>query len=138
MFFKKLFLKEIKRIKNYVPNSNLYLYFFIKQNLLISSAKAMISAKRKRWVRLFIHFWVFFRYGINVPRFIIVWYLWQVWGKGTFLALFIGGAAWKMSILSRCTTYCYSTFLKQEKAIKAAQRRHGISLRKESKTSQRI
>ena len=137
MFLKKLFLKEINRIKNYVPNSNLYLYFLIKQNLLISSERAMISAKCKGWVRLFIPFWIFFRYSKNVPRFIIVGYLWQLLGKGTFLAPIIRGAASKMSIFSRCTTYCYSNFLKQEKAIKAAQKRHGISLRKESKTSQR-
>ena len=61
MFFQKIVFKEIKRIKNFVPYSNLYLNFFIKQNLLISSEKAVISAKLKGWARLLIPFLIFLR-----------------------------------------------------------------------------
>ena len=49
MFIKQIFkdLKKVKRIVNYIPKCNLYLYFLISQNLLISSKKVLMSAKLK-------------------------------------------------------------------------------------------
>ena len=37
--------KKVKIIRNYVLKCNLYLYFFIKQNLQISGEKMLMSAK---------------------------------------------------------------------------------------------
>ena len=37
--------KNVKRIRNYVPKCNLYLYFLIYQKLLISGEKMLISAE---------------------------------------------------------------------------------------------
>ena len=39
--------KKVKRIRNYVSKWNLYPYFLIKQNLLISSEKMLISPELK-------------------------------------------------------------------------------------------
>ena len=39
--------KKFKRIRNYVSKWNLYLYFLIKQNLLIPDEKVLISAEFK-------------------------------------------------------------------------------------------
>ena len=49
MFIKTIFKKsrKIKRIRNYVSNCNLYLYFLMQQNLLISVEKMLISAEFK-------------------------------------------------------------------------------------------
>ena len=38
-------LKKVKRIRNFVSKSNLYLYFLIWQNLLISGKKELMSAE---------------------------------------------------------------------------------------------
>ena len=49
VFIKKIFKdsKNVKRSRNYVQRCNLYLYFLIKQNLLISDEKMLISAELK-------------------------------------------------------------------------------------------
>ena len=46
MFIKTTFKNsnEVKRITNYVLKCNLYLYFLIKQKLLISGEKMLMSA----------------------------------------------------------------------------------------------
>ena len=50
MFIKAIFedSKKFTRNRNYVPKCNLYLYFLIDQNWLISGDKILISAKLKR------------------------------------------------------------------------------------------
>ena len=40
-------LKKVKRIRNYPLQCNLYPYFLIQQNLLISSEKMLMSAEIK-------------------------------------------------------------------------------------------
>ena len=47
--------KKGKRIRNYVPKRNLYLYFLIYQNLLISNEKMLMLAEFKGWVTWFIY-----------------------------------------------------------------------------------
>ena len=46
-FIKKIFkeTRKVKRIRNYVTECNLYLYFLMYQNLLISSEKMLMSAE---------------------------------------------------------------------------------------------
>ena len=39
--------RKVKRMRNYVSKRNLYLYFLIEQNLLISSEKMLMSAELK-------------------------------------------------------------------------------------------
>ena len=39
--------RKVRRIRNYVSKWNLYLYFFIKQNMLISGKKMLMSAELK-------------------------------------------------------------------------------------------
>ena len=51
--FMKTILKisrKFIRIRNYVSNCNLYLYFFIKSNLLIPSEKMLMSAELMGYV----------------------------------------------------------------------------------------
>ena len=40
-------LKKVKRIRNYVSKHNLYLYFLIEQNWLISGKEMLMSAELK-------------------------------------------------------------------------------------------
>ena len=47
---------KVKRIRNYVSKSNLYLYFLMRQNLLIFGEKMLISAELKRCVTSFMNF----------------------------------------------------------------------------------
>ena len=42
--------RKVKRIRNYVSKSNLYVYFLMWQNLLISSEKMLMSAGIKECV----------------------------------------------------------------------------------------
>ena len=42
--------KKVKRIRNYVVKCNVYLYFLIKQKLLISGEKMLMSAEFKRCI----------------------------------------------------------------------------------------
>ena len=44
----------------------------------------VMSAELKGCVTWFINFWIFFRWGITVPSFIIVGYVWQISGRGPF------------------------------------------------------
>ena len=57
-FIKKIFKdsRKVKRIRNYVSKCNLYLYFLIQQNLLISEEKMLISAKLRGCVTWLIYF----------------------------------------------------------------------------------
>ena len=52
-FIKKIFKDstKVKKIKTYVLKCNLYLYFLIQQNSLISSKKILMSAELKACVR---------------------------------------------------------------------------------------
>ena len=52
MFIKTIFKDsgKVKRIKNYLLKRNLYLYFLIYQNMLISGEKILMSAELKRCV----------------------------------------------------------------------------------------
>ena len=52
MFIKKFFndSRKTKRIRNYISKCNLYLYFLILQNLLISSEKMLMSAALRECV----------------------------------------------------------------------------------------
>ena len=43
--------KKVKIIRNYVSKCNLYLYFLIQQNLLISNEKILMSAELKRCIK---------------------------------------------------------------------------------------
>ena len=54
MFIKPTFKdsRKVKRIRNYALKRNLYLYFSIKQKLLISGEKMLTSAELKRCVML--------------------------------------------------------------------------------------
>ena len=50
MFIKVIFFKDskkVKRTRNYVSKCNLYLYFLIKLNLLISVEKMLMPAELK-------------------------------------------------------------------------------------------
>ena len=53
--------KKFKRIRNYVLKCNLYLYFLIKQNILISVEKMLIPADPTGMTRNLYIFWNFFR-----------------------------------------------------------------------------
>ena len=57
-FIKKIFKdsRKVKRIRNYVLKCNLYLYFLIYQNLLISGEKILMSAEVRGCVTWFIYF----------------------------------------------------------------------------------
>ena len=48
--------RTVKRIRNYLSKSNLYVYFLMSQNLLISGEKMLMSAEIKECVTWFIHF----------------------------------------------------------------------------------
>ena len=52
MFIKKILKdsRKVRRIRNYISKWNLYLYFWILQNLLIFVKKMLMSAERKRLV----------------------------------------------------------------------------------------
>ena len=58
MFIKVIFKnsKKVKRIKNYISKCNLYQYFQVYQNLLISGEKMLMSAELGGCVRWFIYF----------------------------------------------------------------------------------
>ena len=57
-FIKKIFKdsRKVKRIRNYVSKCNLYLYFLILQNLLISREKMLMSAILRGCVTWLIYF----------------------------------------------------------------------------------
>ena len=52
IFIKTIFKdsKKVKRIGNYVSKCNLYLYFLIYLNLLISGEKMLMSAELKDYI----------------------------------------------------------------------------------------
>ena len=47
---------KVKMNRNYVSKCNLYLYFLVSQNLLISGEKMLMSAEVKRYVTWFTYF----------------------------------------------------------------------------------
>ena len=61
MFIKKIFKdsKKVERFRNYRSKCNLYLYFLIYQNLVISSEKMLMSAELNGCIPWFIYFWIF-------------------------------------------------------------------------------
>ena len=78
MFFKTIFKvsRIIKRIRNYVPKCNLYLYLLILQNLLISGEKTLMSAELNGVCPvIYKYIWIFFRSGITAPSFTIGGYV---------------------------------------------------------------
>ena len=89
MFIKTIFKDsgKVKRIKNYLLKCNIYLYFLIYQNMLISGEKILMSAELKGCVTWLLLFWIFFRHGISVPSFLIVGYVRQTLDKMAFLGL---------------------------------------------------
>ena len=86
MFIKKIFKysKIIKRISNYIPKSNLYLYFSIKQILPISGEKCSCQQKSTGVSLDSYIFWIFFRQGLTVSSLIIAEYVRQILGRGLF------------------------------------------------------
>ena len=56
-----LVLKKVKRMKNYVSKCNLYLYFLLMLNLLISGKKMTMLEETKGCVTWHRYFWIFFR-----------------------------------------------------------------------------
>ena len=58
MFIKKIFKdsKKVERFRNYRSKCNLYLYFLIYQNLVISSEKMQMSAELNGCIPWFIYF----------------------------------------------------------------------------------
>ena len=77
--------KSKKENRSYVLKCNLYLYFLIKQKLLIFREKMLMSAELEGCFTWFIYFWIILRWGITVPSFISLGYVWQILEKGTFL-----------------------------------------------------
>ena len=73
-----IIIKKVERIRNYVSKFSLYQCFLIQQNLLISCEKMRMSAELKD---CFI-----FRWGISVPSFIIVGYIWKILERGWLFA----------------------------------------------------
>ena len=80
MFMKTIFKnwKDFKRIRNYVPRWNLYMYFLISgENML------MADVSITQGVCHVIH--IFFGSSlakVELPSFIIVGYVWQILGRG--------------------------------------------------------
>ena len=64
MFIKTIFKnsRKVKRIRTYVSNCSLYLYFLMQQNLLIFIEKMLISAELKGCVPWLIYFWAMFHH----------------------------------------------------------------------------
>ena len=60
-FIKKIFIdwRKIKRIISFVSKCNLYMYFLILKNLLISGEKKLMSEELRGCVTWFIYFWSF-------------------------------------------------------------------------------
>ena len=61
--------RKVKRIRNYLSNSNLYVYFLMQQNLLISGEKMLMSAELKECVTSFIHFFSLPQVSFNCAKF---------------------------------------------------------------------
>ena len=87
MFIKTTFndSKKVKPIGNYALKRNLYLYFLIKQKLLISVKKYWRQQNSKGVSRDLYIFWSFFRQVMTVPSFMNVGYVWDILGKWAFL-----------------------------------------------------
>ena len=61
--------KKIQRIRHYLFKCNLYLYFFISQELLISCEKMLMSAELKGCVAWFIYFLDLLQARYNCAKF---------------------------------------------------------------------
>ena len=104
MFIKIIFKDsgKVKRIKNYLLKCNLYLYFLIYQNFLVSGEKNSDVSKTQGVCHVtHIFFLIFFRHGMSVPSFIIVGYVRQTLDKWAFLGPPHQWAAPKKPILNR-------------------------------------
>ena len=68
MFIKTIFKDsiQVKRVRNHVSKCNLYLYFLIYQNMVVSGG----GVSRDSYI-----FLIFFRSDITVPSFIIAGYV---------------------------------------------------------------
>ena len=82
--------RNVKRIMNYVSKSNLYLYFLMQQNLLISVEKMLMPAELKGLVTWFIYF-------LGLP--------WVRYNSTEFHHCRISWAAPKKPILNRVNGY---------------------------------
>ena len=104
--------KSKKENRSYALKCNLYLHFLIKQKLLIFREKMLMSAELEGCFTWFIYFWIILRWGITVPSFISLGYVWQILEKRTFYLLvkfFLfkeGGDVRKKSLITemRCAT----------------------------------
>ena len=67
--------KQVKTFRNYVPEYNLYQYFLMQQNLLISSETCWCQQYSRSVSHDSYTFPIFFSAGITVPSFIIVGYV---------------------------------------------------------------
>ena len=77
MFIKATFKdsRKVKTITKYAIKCNLYLYFLIKQRLLIFGEK--LRCQQNSWgVSRYLHvFWIIFMCDVTLPNFIIVVYV---------------------------------------------------------------
>ena len=112
MFIKTTFndSKKVKPIGNYALKRNLYLYFLIKQKLLISVKKYWRQQNSKGVSRDLYIFWSFFRQVMTVPSFMNVGYEWDILGKWAFLPP-IREQAWKVPSLIGSTLEKHITLM---------------------------
>ena len=61
--------RKVKRIKNFVSKCHLYMYCFIKENLLTFGEKFLMSAELKWCATLFIYFLDLFQVTHNCSKF---------------------------------------------------------------------
>ena len=76
--------RKVRRIRNYVSKWNLYMYFLILQNFLISGKKRWCQQNPRGVSRDSYSCWNLFRQGIAVPSFIIVGYVRQILERDPF------------------------------------------------------
>ena len=88
MFIKTIFKgsKEVKRIRNYGSKRNLYLYFLMRLNLLISGEKMLMSAELKSCVMWFIYFLDLLQIKYNCAKFRHCRIRVQILGRGDLFA----------------------------------------------------
>ena len=76
--------KKFERIRNYVSKWNLYFYFLIQQNCQFP-VKKLWHQQNSGCVQPDSYIYcIFFRWGITVLSLIIVGYVWEILGRGTF------------------------------------------------------
>ena len=75
---------KIKRNRNYALKCNLHMYFSIKQKLQTSGKKCRCQQNSRDVSCGLCIFWIFFRWGVSVPSFIIAGYVWQILDRRSF------------------------------------------------------